>query len=75
MRLFDADPKPDGGVFPCTCADHGDYCIMDGQGLNSMWPEYHCVLRVRGVLYKRDEDGNVIKNTTGKPSRSPIRRN
>lgn len=66
----------DGGVFPCRCADRGDYCMLDREGgdPNVMWDEYFCVTRVRGVVYKRDESGKLPRCVGTKPSDSPIRR-
>jgi hypothetical protein len=73
-QLFSTAPKPDAGVFPCRCAEKGGGCLANRYGVGEMWAEYHCVLRVSGVVYKRDEDGNVPRHVEGDPARSPIQR-
>lgn len=76
-QLSSTAPKIDAGPFPCKCAEKGDYCMLDSMGgdPDRMWKGYHCVLRVRGVVYKRDEDGEIQHHAGGKPSRQPIKAN
>lgn len=74
--MADKVPKPDGGPFPCSCAEKGDYCLLDSMNgdTSQMWEEYHCINRVIGVIYKRDDQGKIVKQTTVKPSSRPIQK-